>query len=164
MGGKDRMKEAKNVIVGFGKAGKTLAFKLAAKEESVILLEKSDQMYGGTCINVGCIPSKFLYTLSRSATDRSDYQRAVLKKDATIGKLRQANYRKVADLPTATVITGAAQFVDNHTLTIQMKDGTTETVKGERIFINTGAKPVWPGIIGLKDSAFVYTTDTLMAK
>ncbi len=164
MGGKDRMKEAKNVIVGFGKAGKTLAFKLAAKGESVILLEKSDQMYGGTCINVGCIPSKFLYTLSRSATDRSDYQRAVLKKDATIGKLRQANYRKVADLPTATVITGAAQFVDNHTLTIQMKDGTTETVKGERIFINTGAKPVWPGIIGLKDSAFVYTTDTLMAK
>ncbi len=47
MGGKDRMKEAKNVIVGFGKAGKTLAFKLAAKGESVILLEKSDQMYGG---------------------------------------------------------------------------------------------------------------------
>ena len=112
------MKEAKNVIVGFGKAGKTLAFKLAAKGESVILLEKSDQMYGGTCINVGCIPSKFLYTLWRSATDRPDYQRAVLKKDATIGKLRQANYRKVADLPTATVITGAAQFVDNHTLTI----------------------------------------------
>lgn len=51
MGGKDRMKEAKNVIVGFGKAGKTLAFKLAAKGESVILLEKSDQMYGGRFTN-----------------------------------------------------------------------------------------------------------------
>lgn len=64
MGG--NMKEAKNVIVGFGKAGKTLAFKLAAKGESVILLEKSDKMYGGTCINVGCIPSKFC-TLCRAA-------------------------------------------------------------------------------------------------
>lgn len=50
MGGKDRMKEAKNVIVGFGKAGKTLAFKLAAKGESVILLEKSDQMYGALAL------------------------------------------------------------------------------------------------------------------
>ncbi len=157
------MRNAKNVIVGFGKAGKTLAFKLAAKVESVILLEKSDQMYGGTCINVGCIPSKLLYTLSTHASQPADYQRAVLNKTATIGKLRQANYQKVADLPTATVITGAAQFVDNHTLSIQMKDGTTETVVGERIIINTGAIPVIPPITGLKSSGFVYNTETLMA-
>lgn len=158
------MRKAKNVIVGFGKAGKTLAFKLAAEGESVILLEKSDQMYGGTCINVGCIPSKLLYTLSSRATERADYQRAILNKQATIGKLRQSNYRKVADLPKATVITGSAQFVDNHTLTIQMKDGATETVIGERIIINTGATPTMPAITGLTASAFVYTTESLMAR
>ena len=45
-----------SLIIGFGKGGKTLAKKLKAKGENVALLEKDDSMYGGTCINVGCIP------------------------------------------------------------------------------------------------------------
>ena len=48
------------VIIGFGKGGKTLAGFLAGKGQNVALIEKSDKMYGGTCINVGCIPSKKL--------------------------------------------------------------------------------------------------------
>ncbi len=54
------MKNYKNVIIGFGKGGKTLAKLLAQHNEEVLIIEESDQMYGGTCINVGCIPSKFL--------------------------------------------------------------------------------------------------------
>ena len=50
----------KNLIIGFGKAGKTLAADLAKHGEEVILVEKSSSMYGGTCINIGCIPSKKL--------------------------------------------------------------------------------------------------------
>ena len=49
-----------NLIIGFGKAGKTLAADLAKHGQDVILVEASDQMYGGTCINIGCIPSKKL--------------------------------------------------------------------------------------------------------
>lgn len=48
------------VIIGFGKGGKTLAGKLAKTGKSVALIEKDPNMYGGTCINVGCIPSKSL--------------------------------------------------------------------------------------------------------
>ena len=48
----------KNIIIGFGKAGKTLAGYLGSIGEDTILIEKSKEMYGGTCINVGCIPSK----------------------------------------------------------------------------------------------------------
>ena len=44
------------VIIGFGKAGKTLAVKAAALGKKVALIERSPKMYGGTCINVGCIP------------------------------------------------------------------------------------------------------------
>ena len=51
-------KKFKNVVIGFGKAGKTLAKFLAQHDEEVLLIERSDQMYGGTCINVGCLPSK----------------------------------------------------------------------------------------------------------
>ena len=49
-----------NLIIGFGKAGKTLAADLAQHGQDAILVEASDQMYGGTCINIGCIPSKKL--------------------------------------------------------------------------------------------------------
>lgn len=56
------MRQADAIIIGFGKGGKTLAGALAAAEKSVILIEQSRKMYGGTCINVGCIPSKSLKT------------------------------------------------------------------------------------------------------
>lgn len=49
-------------LIGFGKGGKTLAKSLAAKGEKVVVIQKDAQMYGGTCINVGCIPSKALIT------------------------------------------------------------------------------------------------------
>ena len=48
------------VIIGFGKGGKTMAGALGAAGKKVALIEKSDRMYGGTCINVGCIPTKSL--------------------------------------------------------------------------------------------------------
>ena len=50
----------KNLIIGFGKGGKTLAGWLSSIGEEVALVEKSKEMYGGTCINVACIPTKSL--------------------------------------------------------------------------------------------------------
>ena len=46
------MKQYDAVIIGFGKAGKTLAAELAAHDWSVAMVERSDKMYGGTCITV----------------------------------------------------------------------------------------------------------------
>ncbi|MBF4651699.1 FAD-dependent oxidoreductase, partial [Serratia marcescens] len=48
------------IIIGFGKAGKTLAAFLAGQGWRVAMVEASAQMYGGTCINIGCIPTKTL--------------------------------------------------------------------------------------------------------
>lgn len=64
------MKKYTHVIIGFGKGGKTLAAALAAKGESVALIEKSADMYGGTCINVACIPSKYLEGKARFSMAR----------------------------------------------------------------------------------------------
>ena len=55
-----KMEKYDVIIIGFGKGGKTLAGKLASVGKKVALVEQSDKMYGGTCINVGCIPSKSL--------------------------------------------------------------------------------------------------------
>ena len=54
------MKNYTDVIIGFGKGGKTLAGKLAAAGHQVALIEASKMMSGGTCINAACSPSKFL--------------------------------------------------------------------------------------------------------
>ena len=53
-------KNVKNIIIGFGKGGKTIAAYLGTQGEETVLIEKSPVMYGGTCINVGCIPTKKL--------------------------------------------------------------------------------------------------------
>ena len=49
-----------DIIIGFGKGGKTIAAALADKGRRVAMIEKSDRMYGGTCINIACIPTKTL--------------------------------------------------------------------------------------------------------
>ena len=54
------MKKYDAIIIGFGKGGKTLAAELAKRNFTVAMIERSDKMYGGTCINIGCIPTKAL--------------------------------------------------------------------------------------------------------
>lgn len=54
------MKQYDAIIIGFGKGGKLLAAELAERNWKVAIVERSPQMYGGTCVNVGCIPTKTL--------------------------------------------------------------------------------------------------------
>ena len=159
-------KKVENIIIGFGKAGKTLANYLGNKGEKTILVEKSPNMYGGTCINVGCIPSKFLATAAdrrsySQVNDEEYYQNAVINKKALIAKLNKANYDKVAMNSNVEVIDGLASFKDEHTVNIQTANGVEE-VFAERIFINTGAKPFIPSVEGLEVGNRIHTSETLM--
>ena len=53
-------RHVEHLIIGFGKAGKTLAARIAKNGGRVTLVERDRAMYGGTCINIGCLPSKSL--------------------------------------------------------------------------------------------------------
>ena len=150
----------KNVIIGFGKGGKTLAKLLAQHNEEVLIIEESDQMYGGTCINVGCIPSKFLILQGEKG---EAFEQAVLKKDVLIEKLRDKNYHMLQDEESATVWTGKASFLNDHELLVKMMDGSERTVTAERIFINTGATPIVPSIEGLALGKRVVTSKEIMS-
>lgn len=154
------MEAYKNVIIGFGKGGKTLAKLLAKHNEEVLIIEESDQMYGGTCINVGCIPSKFLILQGEKG---EPFEQAVLKKDALIGKLRDKNYHMIQDEESATVWTGKASFLNDHELLVKMMDGSERTIKAERIFINTGATSIIPSIDGLTLGKRVVTSKEIMS-
>ena len=153
------MQEFKNIVIGFGKGGKTLAKNLAAKGESVLVVEKSKKMYGGTCINIACLPSKNLIINAQRGIKFED---AVKQKNEMTTALRNKNYHMVADEETATVLDGTAKFVDNHTIEIVLDSGERTEVKGERIFINTGATPIIPQVKGLKESKYILDSTAAM--
>lgn len=148
------MKHYDAIIIGFGKAGKTLAGEFAKKGKTVALIEKSNQMYGGTCINEGCIPSKSLIVQA----DTKNYTNAVEQKEILITKLRQKNYDKLAQFDNVDIIDGTARFVNNHEVEIIGQ----EKIKGDYIFINTGSIPVIPSIKGIENTQHIYTSATLM--
>lgn len=152
------MQTVKNIIIGFGKGGKTLAKFLAQKGEEVLVVEKSKQMYGGTCINIACLPSKRLII---EAANGVDFVEAVDGKNDMTAMLRNKNYHMLADEKTVTVLDGTARFTSNHQIAVTTDDGVQEFT-GERIFINTGAQPIIPNIPGLQESSAVLDSTAAM--
>lgn len=148
----------KNLVIGFGKGGKTLAGFLAKQNESVAIIEQSAKMYGGSCINIACIPTKSLII---QAEKNIEYQEAYKTKEALTSNLRQKNFDKIDGLENATVITGKASFVSENEVRVTLPDGGEIQLTAERLFINTGTLPVIPPLEGI-DSPRVYTSRTIM--
>ena len=164
------MKKYDAVIIGFGKGGKTLAGFLAGKGQNVALIEKSDKMYGGTCINVGCIPSKKLVNSTKVLKDKGlssiedkekFYAESIENKNTLIGALRGKNYEMLASKENITVYDGTGSFVSKNVVNVE-NNGENVQIEGEKIFINTGAATIIPNIKGLKESNYVYTSTSIM--
>ena len=164
------MKKYDAVIIGFGKGGKTLAGFLAGKGQNVALIEKSDKMYGGTCINVGCIPSKKLVNSTKvlknkglsSIEDKEKfYAESIENKNTLIGALRGKNYEMLASKENITVYDGTGSFVSRNVVNVE-NNGENVQIEGEKIFINTGSTTIIPNIKGVKESNYVYTSTSIM--
>ena len=153
------MKTIQNIIIGFGKGGKTLAKFLAQKGEEVLVIEKSNQMYGGTCINIACLPSKRLIIEADNGVKFTD---AINGKNQMTTMLRGKNYHMLADEPTVTVLDGEAKFIADHEIEVTTTVEEKEQYRGERIFINTGALPVMLPIPGLAESKAVLDSTAAM--
>ncbi|WP_204525791.1 reactive chlorine resistance oxidoreductase RclA [Citrobacter cronae] len=152
------MNQYQAIIIGFGKAGKTLAATLAKTGWRVAIVEQSNTMYGGTCINIGCIPTK---TLVHDAELQHDFAAAMQRKAAVVRFLRDKNFHNLADLENVDVIDGRAEFVDNHTVRVVQSTGAIE-LSGEKIFINTGAQSTVPDVEGLTTTPGVFDSTGLL--
>ena len=165
----EKMNQYDAVIIGFGKGGKTMAGALGAAGKKVALIERSSMMYGGTCINVGCIPTKSLVYRAGLAAAKGGsfeekaaaYKAAMEQKEDLTARLRGKNYQKLDSNPNITVIDGTASFQSPHVVEAE-KDGRTFQVEGEQIFINTGSSAFIPPIEGLKGNPYVYTSEGLL--
>ena len=156
------------IIIGAGQAGDPLSFRLADLGWSVALVEEKN--LGGTCINVGCTPTKTMVHRAQvahyaknaarwgvNATGVSvDLAKIVAQKDEVVLSFRGGQQRRVDERKSLRLYHGRARFVAPHE--VQVGD---EIIESEKIFINTGARPNIPAIPGLRDVPFL-TNESIM--
>ena len=164
------MKQYDAIIIGFGKAGKTLAAELSNRGWQVAVVERSSMMYGGTCPNIACIPTKTLVHEAGIAAllyhddypkQANLYKQSIGRKNRLTSFLRNNNYERLSKRPNVTVYTGEGSFVSANIIKVALPEGDIE-LQGKEIFINTGSTPIIPAIDGIKESQKVYTSTTLL--
>ena len=165
------------VVVGGGKAGKSLAMLRAKMGDKVFMVERDK--IGGTCINVACIPTKTLVSSARRlvevrtaasygvdlpgadlASARVDLQALRARKESVVGGMVEAHKRMFA-APGLDFVLGTAKFVGPKTVEATLADGSVRVVEGEKVLINTGTTPAIPPIEGLGDVAYWTSEDAL---
>lgn len=127
-------------------------------------------MYGGTCPNIACIPTKTLVHEAGIAAllyhddypkQANLYKQAIGRKNRLTSFLRNNNYERLSKRPNVTVYTGEGSFVSANIIKVALPEGDIE-LQGKEIFINTGSTPIIPAIDGIKESQKVYTSTTLL--
>lgn len=140
------------IIIGTGQAGAPLAQSLANQGQKVAIIEKNH--LGGTCINVGCTPTKAYVASARRAYMAGnsstlgvaikgevviDLKKIKQRKDALVLESRKGLEEMLTKNKSITLIRGKATFVDNHTVAVNGKE-----YAAPKIFINVGARPRIP--------------------
>ncbi|NIA29911.1 MAG: mercury(II) reductase [Actinobacteria bacterium] len=157
------------IIVGGGSAAFAAAIKASELEKSVLMINDGLPI-GGTCVNVGCVPSKTLIRTAEAfhntrqtnfdgietGTSHLDFKTVIRQKRELVTNLRQKKYVNViSDDPNVTVLKGRAKLLDQNTVQVNGKKRTAQV-----ILLATGSSTFVPDIPGLRES-FYYTNDTL---
>jgi mercuric reductase len=162
-------------VVGSGGAAMAAALKAAERGATVTLIERG--AIGGTCVNVGCVPSKILIRAAHIALLRRqspfdaglsatpsvvDRTRLLAQQQGRVEELRHTKYEGIlAGIPAITVVHGEARFTDGHTLAVTLTEGGERMVPFDRCLIATGASAFVPPIPGLKDTPIWTSTEAL---
>ncbi|MFB6095753.1 MAG: FAD-dependent oxidoreductase, partial [Halodesulfurarchaeum sp.] len=163
------------VILGGGAAAFAAITEADRRDRSTALVNTGLPL-GGTCVNVGCVPSKHLLEVGKTAFEpprtpfkgvsydddqpQIDWPAAIDEKDDLVAALRQENYVNVAERFDTDVYEGYGRFVDDTTIEIvpdgaeadpARTDAATRRITGERALIATGSSPRIPPIEGIED-------------
>ncbi|MBM0744425.1 mercuric reductase [Phormidium sp. CLA17] len=164
-----------DIIIGGGKAGKTLAPALVAAGHKTALIERSLTMIGGGCINIACIPTKTMvasaevaHTVRHSATygvntsaPIVDLAAVIQRKRSVVEAARAANLHNLETALGHDLIIGTARFIAPKTIEVATAEGTIRHLTAGRLFINTGTRPLIPSVPGLKETGFL-TSESMM--
>ena len=169
-------------IVGTGSGAFAAAIKAVEQGAQVTIIEGAD-VIGGTCVNVGCVPSKIMIRGAHIAhlqghhnvaglplnTPVLDRKAMVAQQQGWVNKLRYAKYESILETnPGINLMRGMARFEDAQTLIVTQKDGNDtvfeKTINADRILLAVGASPAIPSIAGLADTPYWTSTEALIAE
>ena len=164
-------------IAVIGTGGGAMAAVITAAEHGAKVTVIERGTIGGTCVNIGCVPSKIMIRAAHFAHARKEspfdagitaaapqINRKVLlaQQQARVEELRAAKYEAIiASNPNITLLRGEASFRDAKTLTVKLNTGGEQAVAFDRALIATGARPAIPPIPGLKDTPYWTSTEAL---
>ena len=164
------------VIIGSGSASFAAALKAVDEGATVTMIEAG--IVGGTCVNVGCVPSKILIRAAKLAHQQAQHafpsiqkhtptiDRAALmnQQQSRVAELRHAKYEAILEFnPAITLVQGCARFIDAHTIEVVAADGARQRLGADRVLIATGRSPMKPGTPGLAETPYWTSTTALLA-
>jgi len=161
------------VVIGTGQAGKPLSIALANAGWKTAVIER--QHVGGTCVNVGCTPTKTMVAgarvayLARRAADYGVHTGAITvnlaevrgRKQSVVDSFRNGGQRAIERTKNLDLLFGEASFTVPRSIAVKMNDGETRHLTADKIFINTGCRPAAPGVEGL-DKIAVLDSSSIM--
>ena len=157
------------IIIGTGQAGPALARRLVAAGWTVAIIER--KLFGGTCVNTGCTPTKALvasayaahvarrtadYGVTIDGTIKVDMKAVKARKDAIVAPSRKGVERSLKTLKGCTVYEGHARFIAEKKVAMNGSELTAD-----RIFLNVGARASVPPIPGLDQVSYL-TNSSMM--
>ncbi|AAZ97294.1 mercuric reductase MerA [Thiobacillus denitrificans ATCC 25259] len=163
-------------IIGAGSAGFAAAIRAAEEGAEVTVIEAST--IGGTCVNVGCVPSKILIRAAHVAHLQArhpfpglvrhapllDRTALVAQQQARVEELRHAKYERILETnPGIKLLRGFARFEDAKTLVVRQPDDTEKRLTPDRILIAPGRSPRIPDVPGLAGTPFWTSSEALIA-
>lgn len=166
----------KVVILGSGSASFAAALQAAEKGATVTIVEAG--VVGGTCVNVGCVPSKILIRAAQIAHQQARHPFPALGKHAPqidrtalvqqqqdrVEELRYAKYEAILESNASiTLVQGRARFVDANTIEVSRADAALQRLTADRILIATGRSPFVPDTPGLSATPYWTSTAALLA-
>src|SRR5712692_10078801 len=165
-------------VIGSGGAAFAGALRAADEGASVTMIEAGT--LGGTCVNVGCVPSKIMIRGAHIAhllaehpfpgigrqAPTVDRRALVAQQQARVEELRHVKYESILESRAESIrlLRGVARFEDARTLTVTLPDGGTEMVRADRMLVATGASPAIPEVPGLKGMPYWTSTEALAAE
>ena len=157
------------IVIGTGQAGPSLTARLAREGLKTAVIER--KLFGGTCVNTGCTPTKAMIAsaraahMARRAADfgvlvdgpvRVDMKKVKERKDAIVGRSNRGLEKWLGSMDNVTLYRGHARFTGPHA--VQVGD---ESLEAERIFVNVGGRAFVPPVPGLEEVEY-FTNSSLM--
>jgi pyruvate/2-oxoglutarate dehydrogenase complex dihydrolipoamide dehydrogenase (E3) component len=161
------------IVLGTGQGGKPLSISLAKAGWKTAVIER--EHIGGTCVNVGCTPTKTMVASARVAylsARSADYgvhsgpvkvnlAEVRRRKQQVVESFRDGGLRGIEKTPNLDLLRGEGSFTGPNSVAVRLNDGGSRSLTAGKIFINTGGRPSRPPIAGL-DSVPILDSTSIM--